>query len=164
MGILAAGTRQPGSVSFLDAGGERATFHSWFPVVNAASEAALTTKWATLMSALDALCLGVRVKDKYVDETTYTAVRPTNGAAREVALKVIFQDAGTGQTWISYIPTVDLALIEYIDNYGARDVVDLTTTEVAAVVAALDDFPPKNPYNYANNGAVVGAQLVRGFK
>ena len=116
------------------------------------------------MTALDAITLGVRVRDSYVDDTTYAAVRPTNGAAREIGLKVIFRDATTGQTWQSVIPTLDISLIEYDPNYGARDVVDITTTEVAALITALDAMPVKNPYNYANNGVVTGMQVVRGFK
>lgn len=164
MGVFPAGTRQAGSVSYLDAGGERASFHSWFPVINAANEAAQTAAWATLIAALDALALGNRVRDSYVDQTYYVANRPTNGAAREIALRIIFRDATTGQTWDAYLPTLDISLIEYDPNYGAKDVVDLTTTEVAALITALDAMPPKNPYNYANNGAVIGMQVVRGFK
>lgn len=164
MPILAAGTRQGASVSYLDAGGERGSFRVWGAVITAANEAAQSTAWAAVLTAADALALGARVRDSYVDETTYAVARPTNGAAREIALKIIFQDATTGQTWQSLLPTLDISLISYVDNYGAKDVVDLTTTEVAALVSALNAFPVKNPYNYANNGAVIGAQVVRGFK
>ena len=159
-----AGTRQAGSISYLDAGGERGSFHGWFPVITSANEAAQSTAWAAVLAAADALALGNRVRDSYVDDTYYAAARPTNGAAREVALKIIYRDATTGQTWQSLLPTLDISLIEYDANYGAKDVVDITTTEVAALVDALNAMPPKNPWNYANNGAVVGAQVVRGLK
>lgn len=165
MPVYPAGTRQSGSVSYLDAGGERGSAKFWLPVVTAANEAALSTKWATLMTAMDAITLGVRVKDSYVDQTTYAAVRPTNGAARELALKVIFQDTTTGQTWDSRIPTLDPASVTYLDNYGAKDVVLIEDGGVIeALFDALTDFPPKNPFNYANNGVVVGMQVVRGQK
>lgn len=164
MPIYPAGTRQGGSISYIDAGGERGSFHGWFPVINAANEAAQSAAWADVLTAADALTLGNRVKDVYVDETTYAAARPTNGAAREIALKIIYRDATTGQTWNSLLPTLDISLIEYDPNYGARDVVDITTTEVAALVTALNAMPPKNPYNYTNNGEVVGCQVVRGYK
>jgi len=164
MPVLPAGTRQGGSVSYLDAGGERASVRFWLPIITAANEAAQSTAWATLLTALDALTLGARVRDDYVDTTTYAVARPTNGAAREVALKLIARDSGTGQTWDYLIPTLDISLIAYISNYGAQDVVDITTTEVADVIDALAAMPLKNPYNYANNMTVVGAQVVRGFK
>lgn len=160
-----AGTRQGGSISYLDAGGERGSFHGWFPVITAANEAAQSTAWAAVLSAADALTLGARVKDKYVDETTYAAARPTNGAARELALKIIYRDATTGQTWDSLLPTLDPAAVTYVTNYGAKDVVDIADEGlVEALVDALNAMPPKNPYNYANNGVVVGAQVVRGLK
>lgn len=164
MSVLAAGTRQKASISYLDAGGERAAFGLWAPVITAANEAAQTTAWGNVLTAADALALGARVRDSYVDDTTYAAARPTNGASREVALKCIFRDATTGQTWQSLLPTVDISLIEYDPNYGAKDVVLLTTDEVAALKTALDALPVKNPYNYANNGTLVGVQVVRGFK
>jgi len=165
MAIYPAGTRQSGSISYLDAGGERGSFHAWLPVITAANEAAQSTAWAAVLSAADALTLGTRVKDRYVDETTYAAARPTNGAARELALKLIYRDATTGQTWDSLLPTLDPAAVTYITNYGARDVVNIADGAlVEALVDALNAMPPKNPWNYANNGAVVGAQVVRGLK
>lgn len=160
-----AGTRQSGSISYLDAGGERGSFHGWFPVITAANEAAQSTAWGAVLTAADALALGARVKDKYVDETTYAVARPTNGAARELALKIIYRDATTGQTWDSLLPTLDPAAVTYISNYGAKDVVDIADGAlVEAFVDALNAMPPKNPYDYANNGVVVGAQVVRGLK
>lgn len=165
MPVLAAGTRQKGSVSYLDGGGERGAVKGlWLPVITAANEAAQSTAWGTLLSAMDAVTLGARIRDQYVDLTTYAVVRPTNGAAREIALKLICRDAATGQTNDILIPTLDISLIEYDPNYGAKDVVDLSTTELAALIDALEAMPLKNPYNYANNMTVVGAQVVRGLK
>jgi len=165
MPALPAGTRQAGSISYLDAGGERGSFHGWFAVITAANEVAQSAAWAALLSACDALTLGTRVRDSYVDDTYYAAARPTNGAAREIALKIIFRDAATGQTWQSYLPTLDPAAITYDTNYGARDVVIIQDGAlVEALFDALTAMPPKNPYNYANNGVVVGMQVVRGFK
>lgn len=164
MPVLAAGTRQGGSISYLDAGGERASVRFWLPVITSANEVAQSAAWATLLGAVDALTLGVRVRDSYVDDTTYAAARPTNGAAREIALKLIARDATTGQTYPYYIPTLDISLIDYDPNYGARDVVLLSTAEMVALIDALTAMPLKNPYVYANNMTVVGASVVRGFK
>jgi len=165
MPILAAGTRQKGSVGYIDAGGEKgSTTGLWLPVVTAANEVAQSAAWADVLDAMDAITLGARYRDQYVDTTTYAASRPANGAAREIALKLIARDAVTGQTWDIRIPTLDISLIQYDPNYGAKDVVDLTTTELSALIDALEAMPLKNPYNYANNGEIVGAQVVRGLK
>jgi len=165
MPVLAAGTRQLASVSYLDGGGERGAVKGlYLPVITAANEAAQSTAWGVLLGAMDDIVLGARIRDAYVDQTTYPVLRPTNGAAREIALKLIARDATTGQTWDIIIPTLNQALIEYDPNYGAKDVVDITTTEVAALIDALEAMPLKNPYNYANNGTIVGAAVVRGLK
>lgn len=164
MGALPAGTSQKGSIGAIDAGGEKASVSFWLPVITAGNEVAQAALWATLLSAWDALFLGARYRDQYNDTTTYAVSRPTNGAAREISLKVIARDSTTGQTVEYYCPTLDITKIAYIGNYGAKDVVDLTTTEVAAFVAALNAMPLKNPWNYANSMAVVGAQVVRGQK
>jgi len=157
-----AGTKQKGSISALDAGGEKASVAFFLTIINAANEAAQTTKWGTLMTTWDDLFLGARYQDRYVDTTTYAVARPTNGAAREVSLKLICRDATTGQTINYYCPTLDISLITYDANYGAKDVVDLTGTELAAFIAALEDVGLKNPYAYANAMTVVGAQVVKG--
>lgn len=164
MPVMPAGTKQNASISYLDAGGERGTFHCLGTPITAGNAVAQASAWADVLTAADALALGTRVRDTYNDTTVYSAARPTNGAAREIALKVIFRDATTGQTWSALLPTLDISLISYDPNYGARDVVDITTDEVAALVTALNAFPVKSPYVYANSGTVVGAQVVRGFK
>jgi len=166
MGLYPAGTSNRGSIGAIDAGGEKGSISPAFflPVITAANEVAQAAAWATLLTAWDALFLGARYRDVYNDVTTYAVARPTNGAAREIALKLIARDTGTGQTVDYYCPTLDISLITYIPNYGAKDVVDLTTDEVAAFITALNALPLKNPWNYANNMTVVGAQVVRGQK
>jgi hypothetical protein len=161
---LPAGSYQPASISYLDAGGERATFHVFGKILTAANIVAQTAAWATVLTAADALALGARVRDSYNDESLYSVARPTNGAAREVALQVWFRDVTTGQKWSANLPTVDIALIEYIDNIGARDAVDPTTTEVAALTTALEAFPVVNPEAQTNTVEVVGYKVVRGNK
>jgi len=162
---LPAGTRQSGSVSYLDAGGEKGSVAFWFPVITAANEAAQSTAFAAVLAALDAVTLGARVRDDYVDTTTYAAGVPTNGAARELALQIIARDATTGQTVRYNIPTLDPAAVTYVSNYGAKDVVQIEDgAGVEALVDALNAMPLKNPYAYANNMTVVGARVVRGLK
>lgn len=164
MGLYPAGTSQKGSIGCIDAGGEKGSVSFWLPVITAANEVAQAAAWATVLTTWDALFLGARYRDVYNDTTTYAVTRPTNGAAREISLKLIARDAGTGQSVDYYCPTLDISLITYDPNYGAKDVVDLTTDEVAAFITALNAMPLKNPWNYANNMTVVGAQVVRGQK
>lgn len=162
MGLYPAGTSQKGSIGAIDAGGEKASVSFWLPVITAGNEVAKAALWATVLDAWDALFLGARYQDVYNDKTTYAVARPTNGAAREISLKLIARDATTGQTVDYYCPTLDISLISYVQDYGAKDVVDLTTTELAAFVDALNAMPLQNPWNYANTMTIVGAQVVKG--
>lgn len=164
MSLYPAGTSQKASIGAIDAGGEKASVSFFAAVITAANHDAQATAWTAVLDAWDDLFLGARYRDEYTDLTTYNVARPTNGAAREVSLKLIARDATTGQTVNYYCPTLDLTLITYVDNYGAKDVVDITTTEVAAFIDALTALPLKNPFNYANNMTIVGAQVVRGQK
>jgi hypothetical protein len=161
-GLYPAGTTQKGSIGALDAGGEKGSVAFWLPVITAANEVAQAAAWGTVLTKWDALFLGARYRDQYNDTTTYAVARPTNGAAKEVSLKLISRDATTGQTVDYYCPTIDISKISYDPNYGAKDVVDLTTTELSEFIAALEAMPLKNPFNYANNMTIVGAQVVRG--
>jgi len=162
MGVYPAGTFQKGSIGAIDAGGEKASVSFFLPVITAGNEVAQAALWTTLLDAWDDLFLGARYRDVYNDTTTYAVARPTNGAAREISLKLIARDAATGQSVDYYCPTVDISLIQYVDNYGAKDVVDITTAEVAAFIDAVNAMPLKNPWAYGNNMSVVGAQVVKG--
>jgi len=164
MPLYPAGTRQKGSIGAIDAGGEKASVSFWLPVITAANEVAQAAAWANVLTAWDDLFLGARYRDVYNDTTTYAVDRPTNGASREVSLKLIARDSATGQTVDYYCPTIDITKIAYISNYGAKDVVDMTTTDLAAFVAALNAMPLKNPSDYTHNMTVVGAQVVKGQK
>lgn len=157
-----AGTKQKGSIGAIDAGGEKASVAFFLTILTTGNIVAQTTAWATLLSAWDDLFLGARYRDEYNDVTTYPVARPTNGAAREISLKLIARDATTGQTVNYYCPTLDISKISYDPNYGAKDVVDLTTTELAAFIAALEAVGLKDPYAYANAMTIVGAQVVKG--
>jgi len=164
MPLIPAGTTQPARISGIDAGGEPFSTKLFLAVITAGNAVAQAALWATFLSAWDALFLGARTSDLYGDETTYAVARPTNGAARELSLKIVARDPSTGQTWNYYFPTVNPALIEYIPDYGARDIVDVSTPEVDAFIDALTAMPMKNPLNYANNMVVAGVTVQRGQK
>jgi len=162
---LPAGSYQPFSASYIDAGGEHGNVHGFGKLITAANHDAQATAWAAVLSAIDALSLGARDKDRYDDETTYAVSRPTNGAAREVALSATFQDMTSGQKWVNtVVPCLDISKITYIDNVNAKDAVDPTTTEVAALTTALEAFPVVNPEHPTNTVHVVGYRVIRGQK
>ncbi len=138
--------------------------HFYGKILTTGNIVAQTAAWADVLTALDALALGARILDTYNDESRYNVGVPTNGAAREIALQVIFKDATTGQTFLANLPTLDISLIEYVDNVGARDAVDPTTTELAALTTALEAFPVVNPTAQANAVNVIGYKVVRGNK
>lgn len=160
---LPAGTYQIASASYVDAGDELGNCKVYGKVVTAANEVAQAAAWATLLSKMDALSLGARKRDTYNDKTTYDAVAPTNGAAREVCLVAKLHDTINGQTWLdTVVPCLNIGLIDYVP--GGKDVVDLTTTEVSELKDALEAFPVVNPYAQANTVEVLAMYVKRGQK
>jgi len=159
---LPVGTYQVASASYLDAGNELGNMKIFGKVITAANEVAQAAAWADVLDAIDALSLGVRKRDTYNDKTTYLGTRPTNGAAREVALQARFYDTVNGQEWLdTIVPCLDISLIDYLPG---TDQVDMTSTEVAALVTALGAFPVVNPYAQANTVSILGMNVVRGQK
>jgi len=157
------GTYQVASASYLDAGDELGNMKVFGKVITAANEVAQAAAWATVLGAVDDLSLGARKRDTYNDKTTYDAVAPTNGASREVCLKARFHDTVNGQQWLDVVvPALNIGLISYIP--GGKDVVDLTTTEVAALIDALEAFPVVNPYAQANAVEILALYVTRGQK
>lgn len=165
MASLPAGSYQPFSAAYKDAGGENGNVSGYGKLISAANHDAQVTAWAAALAAIDALSLGARVVDRYDDETRYNVARPTNGAAREIALNATFKDATTGQQWTAtVVPCLDISLITYVDNVNAKDAVDPSTTEVAALTAALEAFPVVNPEHPTNVVNIIGYRVVRGQK
>ena len=164
MPVLPAGTYQPASASYLDDGGERGSIHFYGKVCTTGNIVAQAAAWAAVLDALDALALGARIRDSYNDESIYAVNKPGNGAAREVSLQIWFKDGTTGQTWSANLPTLNLPLIEYVDNISARDAVDVTTTELVALTDALEAFPVVNPMAQGNAVTVAGYKVIRGMK
>lgn len=163
---LPVGTYQIASASYMDAGGELGhTTNLYGKVITAANEVDQAAAWGVVLAAMDALSLGARKSDRYNSKVLHDVSRPTNGAAREVALMGFFHDVVNGQRWRGVVvPCVDLSLITFDANAAARDVVVMTTTEVAALVTALTNFPIVNPYSQNNAVEVEGLAVVRGQK
>jgi hypothetical protein len=161
---LPAGTYQPISISEVDAGREKASFHAWGKVLTAANHDAQIALFVTLLAKVQALVLGNRTRAEYGEERLYAWSVPTNGAAREIELQVIYQDDTTGQTFLSRVPTIDPALAHYIDNVGAKDAVLLTEpTQIVDFIAAFEAIAI-NPEQPSHTIHVTGLKVVRGQK
>ncbi len=138
---LPAGSYQPATISYLDAGNEIGTASFFGAIISAANFTAKVALWATLLTATDALCFGARKKDVYNDESLYTVAQPENGAARETKLLVQYSDNTTGEKYTTSIPTLKPALPTYVINVNAKDVVLLTEpTEITDWIAAFEAF------------------------
>lgn len=156
---LPAGSYQPAEISYKDAGNEVGTSRFFGVELSAANFVAKIALWATLLSATDAITLGVRIKDVYNDESLYSYVQPTNGAARETKLLVQYQDITTGETGTTSIPTLDPTLPSYVINKNAVDVVELTApSEIVDWITAFEAFAV-NPRT-GNQVSVKGLKVV----
>jgi len=160
---LAPGTRNKASISYRDAGNEIGTFSCIGADITAANRDAQEALFTTLVAAADALTLGARTKSEYVSQTTVATTQPTNGAAREIKLLVQYQvssGANTGARWNCTLPTLDITLVDYVQNINARDVVDPTVgTELLAFIAAFEAFAV-DPANGTGAVEVVGLKIV----
>jgi len=163
MSSLPAGTYEVSSIGFVDAGNETTSMKFYMAPVTAANQVAQEGLFQDVVTAAEALALGVKYRTQHNTKITFVRTVPTNGAAREVALQMIMQDATTGETYNTNLGTVDLSLIEYVVNVGAKDAVLLTTTEVAALKSALE-AAAVNPRAPTHLMGVIGAKVVRGLK
>jgi len=153
------GSYQPAEISYRDAGNEIGSCRFFGTELTAGNFVAKIALWATLLSATDAITLGLRIKDVYNDESIYGGVQPTNGAARETKLLVQYQDATTGAKFTTTIPTLDPTLPDYVINVNAKDVVLLDSpTEIADWITAFEAFAV-NPFT-GNAVTVVGLKVV----
>lgn len=158
---LPVGTYQVASAAYLDAGNELGNSKIFGKVVTATNEVAQAAAWAVVLAAMDAVSLGVRKRDTYNDKTTYLGTRPTNGAAREVALQARFYDTVNGQEWVdTIVPCVDLSKITFLPG---TDLVNMADGDVVeALHDALIAFPVVNPYAQANTVSILQMNVVRG--
>lgn len=163
MAYFPAGNYQPATLGMVDAGNERASIRVWGKVLTAANHDAQVTLWGNLKTALTALILGNLVYSQYDDKITYVKIVPTNGAAREIALQILAINAGNGQSYRFNLPCLNIALITYVDNIGAKDAVDPTTDELVALTTAFQAFAV-DPRASSTLLTVQGYKVVRGIK
>lgn len=151
------------SLSLRDAGNEPSTMKVFGVVITAANLVAKTALWATLVDTSMALVLGAKTQTNYGVQVNFDWDQPTNGAAREIALRVRYKDNTTGARFTTKLATIDPTIPDYIVNEDARDVITLATpASIAAFIAAFNAFVV-NPFT-GNACIVTGLRVTRGGK
>lgn len=161
---LPNGTYAPATMSFIDAGMESASLSVYGKVLTAANFDAQVGLFGDLKDAVAAIVLGQIWKQQYGNSTQVAKVRPTNGAAREIGLRVKWSDDTTGETYTDIIPTIDPTIPAYDDNADSRDAVLVSTpSTITDLITAWEAFVV-NPLHPANAISVIGLSVVRGGK
>jgi len=129
-------------LGYLDAGNEIGVMQGTAIAIdgddNSSNLGAQTGLFATFRAAVDALTLGnTKSADYYVSQVLSPAV-PTNGAAREFKLLVIYQCTATGKRYTMTVPTLDPSIPLYVQNVSVKDAV--RTDSPAAITTFISAF------------------------
>lgn len=141
------------TMSFLDETDEVSSFTVYNDAITAVSIAAFLAQLTDFRAKTVAITLGTNLRNTWVgDADDNGRVLPGNNfAQRENKLRVVYQDDTTLEQYEITVPTIDLALLEFIP--GAKDYVQFAG---AGVNAAITDWvtsfealasPPENPGN-----------------
>ncbi len=153
----------PASLRGIDAGNENWAFSLFGKVLTAGNFAAQQTLFSTLVDAAMAVVLGAKKTTIYGDEAHFAYTQPTNGAARELALRISAKDVTTQQRFSYRLPTIDPTIPDYVPNNDARDVILTSSpTAITDLIAAFDAFAV-SPYT-GNALALYGLKVTRGGK
>ncbi|HZZ99080.1 MAG TPA: hypothetical protein VFG51_04045 [Candidatus Saccharimonadia bacterium] len=153
----------PALLSGIDAGNEAWSFSVYGTVLTAGNMAAKEALFATLVDAAMALVLGAKKTTYYGNEVHFAYTQPTNGAAREIALRVSAKDATTQERFSYRLPTIDPTIPEYIENVDAKDAIKVDApSTVVDFVTAFEAFAV-SPVT-GNPLGVYGLRVVRGLK
>lgn len=161
---LPAGSYTPASISFRDAGNQRASFRVYGTLITAGNIVAKTALWDTLVAAAEALCLGAPVKTAYGSETILLNSQPTNGAYVGTALLIQATNEVTGVTYPFRLPTLNPDLPSYVINKNVKDALLLTEpSQITDFISAFNAFviDPTAPTDAL---LIAGLKVVRGPK
>jgi len=161
------------SISLRDAGNEIGTVKGCAKGIDGDNDGSnLGTQqglWATFYAKVSALCLGVTTKREYYITQDIVTTLPTNGAARELKLLVMYQCTATGKRYSLALPTLNPTLPQYINNISVKDAV-LTSapSQVTEFITAFNafvvapDIPSDGDGAYATDPActVIGLRVV----
>jgi len=161
---IPVGNYTPASISFRDAGNQRASFRIYGTLITAANLVAKTALWVTLVEAAEAITLGAPVKTSYGIETLLLNSQPTNGAYVGTALLIQALNETTGVTYPYRLPTLDPTIPAYIINKNVKDAIELDTpSTISDFVAAFNAFAI-DPFAPGDGLVVAGLKVVRGPK
>jgi hypothetical protein len=153
----------PASLRGIDAGNEAWNFSLYGKVLTAGNLVAQEALFSTLVDAAMALVLGAKKTTQYGNEVHFAYTQPTNGAAREIALRVSAKDVTTQERFSYQLQTLDPTLPEYVVSVDAKDVIKVDSptviTDFTAAFAAFAVSPVTG-----NALAVYGLRVVRGKK
>lgn len=138
---LPAGTYAPFKIKYLDAGNETSDFEGYGADLTAGNFAAQQTLFTALITAADALVLGVRLAEEYGNKVTHSGVPPINGAMRETKLLIQWQNISNGRRGVRTLPTLDPTIPDYVQNINAKDIVQTTSPPaIVDFIGAFEDF------------------------
>jgi len=156
----------PALISGIDAGNEAWSFGIYGKVLTAgnfAAQEALFTGTGGLVDKAMAIVLGAKKTTEYGNEIHYAYTQPTNGAAREIALRISAKDATTQERFSYRLPTIDPTIPEYLLNVDAKDAIKLDApSSIVDFIAAFEAFAV-SPVT-GNALGVYGIRVVRGGK
>lgn len=128
-------------LSYLDAGNETGSMRGVGRVLTAANFDAQIALWDAFVAAVNAITLGDLIQSSYGNTNVSNASLPTNGAARETKLLVMYQCTATGKRYTLTIPTLNPTIPEYIDNVSVKDaIVTDSPTTIATLVSTFEAF------------------------
>lgn len=169
---LGNGTYHPSSITFWDKSKELSTFRGYGRVVTATivstdvvNFTAQSVAWAAVVSAANALTIGLIQKQNWVNEVLVNANPDASDinqlATRETKLLIQSIDSTTQKRLTNTLPTLDLSLVTYLPQ--AKDFVAITTeqgagTEVTDFVSAFEAYFV-NPET-SNALTIVGLKVV----
>lgn len=161
------------SLSFRDAGNEIGTVSGCAVAIdgddNSSNLGTQQGLWATFITKTNALLLGNPVKREYYVTQDIANALPTNGAARELKLLVMYQCTATGKRYTMSFPTLNPTIPLYINNVSVKDAVRTDSpTAITEFITAFNafvvapDIPSDGDGVYATNPAVtvIGLRVV----
>lgn len=172
MAGLGNGTYHPSEISYWDKSLEVGTFRVYGAVVTATidDDAVVnftdqSTKWAALVTAANAIGLGLVRSARWVNEVI-TNANPAQsavnqGASREIKLLIQYQDNTTQKRLTATFPALNLAKVTYLPQAG--DFVAITDdqgagAEIVAFVTAFQNYVVNPATN--NPVTIVGLKVV----
>lgn len=153
----------PAGLSGIDAGNEAWSMSLYGLPLDDTNWVAQQALWTTLYGKIRALQLGAVKTSFYGNETHYAYSQPTNGAAREIALRISAKDDTTQERFTYQIPAINPATPVYVLNVDAKDVVRTDTpSAITDLISAFNAFAV-SPVT-GNQLVLYGLRVVRGKK